>query len=53
MMDKKFLQRKLLDIYAKEHELTEIDFVPNEWWKQLLDRATDLLEKVVKNGIDD
>lgn len=61
-MNKKFLQQKLDDIYAREDFLVEnkIRLVErNDWdtyfeeWKGLLDRATDLLEKCIREGVRD
>lgn len=61
-MNKKFLQQKLYDIYAREAFLVEnkIELIGRNGfdtysieWQGLLDRAPDLLEKVIKNGIHD
>ena len=62
-MNKKFLQQKLLEIYHDQVELNEqetrykglfgweVDF--NDKYKQLLDKATDLLEKCIREGVRD
>ena len=62
-MDKNFLQKKLLEIYHDQVELNEqekqykgllgweVDF--NDKYKQLLDKATNLLEKCIREGVRD
>lgn len=61
-MDKNFLQKKLDDIYARQNYLTEnqiellgrsgFDLYSKEW-QELLNRATDLLEKCIREGVRD
>lgn len=61
-MDKKFLQQKLFDIYAREAFLVEneVELIGRNGFdtyskeiQSLLDQATDLLEKCIKEGVRD
>lgn len=61
-MNKNFLQEKLDDIYARQNYLTEnqikllgrsgFDIYSKEW-QELLNQATDLLEKCIGEGVRD
>lgn len=61
-MDKNFLQQKLFDIYAREAFLAEneIELIGrngfdtySKEFQSLLDQATDLLEKCIREGVHD
>ena len=54
-MDKKLLQKKLMDIYAKEYEVSEyaLPSITSIEYSKLLDQATDLLETCIREGVRD
>ncbi|WP_265488072.1 hypothetical protein [Lactobacillus sp. PV034] len=50
-MNKQYLQKLILEIYDKEYELSYIE--PSDRWKKLVDKATEIVEKCIKEGVHD